>query len=506
MILIESQRTDVAKSSDHQSDFRLSRRGNEFRELMYGLTTLDFKQKGSPLQKVCEAGSEYGLRVLEKSVSRELFCLLRPKAKRRIADELRRILARATRPCFALELNAFRRAFQAIYLHQFSSTPELIEKKFLGERSYERLISLFKKFPVLGELWCQLIHQWCESVCELLERIDADKQTLSRGFFYREPLGGIADIRAGLSDPHNKGRTVMRVQFDAGSIIYKPRCGDGEEQWFRLIAYLNATSFRPKLTAARMLRRHGYCWMQQVEFKECKDERAARRFYKRLGGMIAVAYLVNAVDCHRDNMIASGEYPVLVDAETLWHVIAVKKKYSVLDRLNNTGFLPTSNRRANYQYRSSTLGRTTPGQHTPHIAGQPLTASCFENDIVDGFCRAWCCLLGTRTRHAAFTRHLASLQSQEWRRIYCSTRVYDAIMRASIQPAALRSRTDRDGLIAHLCDRSGVSEIIMREEIEALRRLDIPYFSRRPTAGSPLPESNVAPAGIIKALRHAVRA
>src|SRR6202035_2603505 len=230
---------------------RLPPRTSDLREMLNGLADLEFSpQQTSPLQKVCDAGSEYGLRALEKTVSSELLCLLRPKAKRRIKDDLRRILARVTRPCFALELNAFHCAYEAIYSQKGSSTPELIEKKFLGARPYDRLISLFKKFPVLAQLWSQSICQWCDSVSELLARVERDREGLSRVFFGGQPVGKITDLRAGLSDPHNKGHTVMRVQFQAGSIIYKPRRGHGEQEWFSFVDYLNARSLRPKLRAA----------------------------------------------------------------------------------------------------------------------------------------------------------------------------------------------------------------------------------------------------------------
>ncbi len=469
IVVAASGHNDFHRVSTNQSreifarprHFRIPVWASDFREMLNGLVQLEFSpEQASPLQKVCKAGSEYGLRVLKKTVSSELLSILRPKAKRHIKNDLRRILARVTRPCLALELNAFRCVYEAVYPQKGSPTPKLLERKFLGERPYDRLISLFKEFPGLAELWSQLIYQWCDSVADLLARVERDEQRVSRVFFRGQPVGKIIDLRAGLSDPHNKGRTVMRVQFQAGSIIYKPRCGHGEEEWFSLIDYLNAASLRPKLSAAKVL-------------------------------------------C-RDGLIASGEHPVLVDAETLWHLGGERKKKGLLDPLYGTGFLPTSGRRSSYQYRSSALGKTPPGKHTPYIGTSPLRAARYEIEIVDGFCRAWRCLLGTRGRRTAFSRRLQRVRGRERRRIYWSTGDYDAIMRASIQSAALRSGVDRNMLIARLCGRSTVSQRVIREEINALKRLDIPYFIRGATAGSPLPEDNACPPEIIEALRRAV--
>jgi lantibiotic modifying enzyme len=506
--------TDVRNVSPNRSREKLPPLGgfqppslaNDLRKLLNALADLKYSpQQWSPLQKICEAGSEYGLGALEKAVAPELFSRLRPKPKRRIKNHLRRTLARVTRPCFELEFKAFRSAYEAIYSRGGFATPKFMQKKFLGERPYDRLSSLFTRFPVLTEVWSRLICQCCDSVSELLARVEADKHRISRVFFRGQPVGKIISLLAGLSDPHNDGRAVMRIQFAAGPIIYKPRSGQGEQQWFRLVRYFNSVSLRPKLTAPRVLCRDGYCWMEEVKFASCKDQGGVRRFYTRMGAMIAAACLVKAVDCHRDNVIASGEHPVLVDAETLWHEADRKKAKTVLDSLHATGFLPASDKRWSYQYRSSALGRTRPGKHTPHRAGKPLRAAQYEREIVTGFRRTWICLLGTKARRLAFSGRLQRLRNQKRRRIYWSTEMYDAIRDASIQPAALRSGIDRDLLIARLCARSGVSQTVIRKEIDALRRLDIPYFVERGTATLRLPEQDAVPAEITEALQRAVR-
>ena len=484
----------------------IPRSSNDIRKLLNGLAELEFSPHDvSPLQKLAEAGSEYGLGVLAKMVAPQVLSLLRPQAVRHIKQNLQKILTRVTRPCYALELDAFRCAYQAIYSQPVFPSRSLIEEKFVGERPYERLVSLFTKFPVLGQLWCRLIRQWCDAVSEVLGRCDADKHELSSVFFRGQPVAEIVNLDGGLSDPHNEGRTVMRVQFQAGSIIYKPRSGDGEQEWFNLVRYLNAVSFRPKLAAARILCRDGYCWMQEVKSGPCKDETAARRFYKRLGGIIAAAYLIRAVDCHRDNVIASGELPVLVDAETLSHPESNNKATSPMDGLAATGFLPNSDRRSSYQYRSSTLARTCPGTHTPYIQRMPLHAARYEAVILSGFRRAWTCLIGTKARHIAFVRRVQRLQRKERRRIHRSTEAYDKILRASIEPAALRTRADRHVFIANSCRRSNVAEPVIRKEIEALNRLDIPYFVERSIAELRVPDHAAVPPEILEALRCAIR-
>jgi lantibiotic modifying enzyme len=512
MLISNEEFTEIVRAATSQDDSRAifsirrqsftPRWATEFQELLNGLADLEFsRQPASPLQKLSEAGSEYGVRALKRTVSSDLLALMKPRAMRHIKHNLRQILSRVTRPCYALEFNAFRCAYGAVFSQNASPSRELLERKLLGDRPYDRLISLVKKFPVLAELWSRLICQWCDNVSELLGRVDADKHRVSRVFFGGQPVGKIIDLGAGLSDPHNKGRTVMRIQFEIGPIIYKARSGHGEQEWFRFVAYVNAASLRPRLIAARVLCRSGYCWMEEVKVRPCKDRPAARRFHKRLGGTIAAAYLLNAVDCHRDNIIASAEHPVLVDAEALWHV-GGEKNTNFLDALYATGFLPTTGRRSSSQYRSSVLGRTPPGRHTPYLGATPLKVSNYEDVIVSGFRQAWRCLLGTKERRIAFVRYLQRRRSRGCRQIYRSTAEYDAILRASVQPAAMRSGAERNLFIAQSCSRNAAEQIITREEIKALKRLDVPYFVRRSSSRSRLPKDTVVPAELIEALRR----
>lgn len=477
--------------------------GLDLRRMLDVLADLKFNSnKSSPLATLCEAGARFGFQELEERIAPKLLALVSEKAKRSLKRDLQRILERVTRPSLELEQKSYGLALAAIALPAKKTGPKFAEHKFLGEKPSERLFSLFRKFPVLAGLWFQLISQWCDKVIELLVRVAAERTALSRAFLGSQTMSPIEDLRCRLSDPHNGGRTVMLLQFRAGSVIYKPRPGDGEWEWFSFLHAMNALSFQPKLRAARVLLRNGYCWMERIEPSSCKDRPAARRFYRRMGGIIGAAFVLRAVDCHRDNIIAAGEHPILVDAEALWYLSSETKAATPVDLLRQTGFLPGSNRRS-LQSRSSVLGPATIGQHVPRIRDKALKAAQYEREIVDGFRRAWRCTLGTTNRRAAFIRRLRRICSRKRRWIYRPTETYAAIARASIQPAALRSGIERELLIARLCSRKTVPPAIIHAEIAALKRLDIPYFVR----GSKGPvsfEKGSVPAEVIETLRRAL--
>ena len=222
-------------------------------------------RRASPLHRLGEIGTRFGAQRLEVQLPHESWVQLTPRLKTQLKRQLEQALARITRPCFVLELAAFRFAHQAIYPREKTPSSKMTKQRFVGSAPTDRLFQMFKTFPVLARLWSQLICQWCDQIAELLLRFDADRHALSQAFFRRRPVGKIVDLRGGLSDPHNGGRTVMLLQFETGSIIYKPRPGNGEQEWFTFLHWMNARSFRPKLKAAKVLLRDGYCWMDHVE-------------------------------------------------------------------------------------------------------------------------------------------------------------------------------------------------------------------------------------------------
>lgn len=459
--------------------------------------------RGSPLTKLCEAGARYGWRGFEAAAAPDLLTNVSSRARASLRRDLRRSLEEITRACLELERTSFGLAMDSIGLTAASPDSTAADRMFLRDRPGDRLFSLFKKFPVLARLWRQVIGQWRQQLNEVLSRLKADRRVLSQAFFDGQPIEKIIDARGGLSDRHNSGRTVMRLKFEAGSIIYKPRSGAGESEWFSLLNWMNQNSFRPKLRAARVVPRRGYCWMECIEAAPCKNEAGARRFFQRMGGMIAAAHLLKAVDCHRDNIIASGEFPVLVDVDALWHVSPLTKTQSGSDVLYRTGFFPDANRRG-LQSRSSALGRGTTGSHRARVAGRPLEAAAYTREIVAGFARGWRCILGTRNRRAAFARRLRRIRSQERRWIYWATETYAHIRRASLQPVAMRSGVERDLLITRLCTESRVTSAPIDAEVRSLRQLDIPYFIRRSSERMP-PEERTVPQELIKAVRDALQ-
>ena len=220
----------ISADENHSSPHLVPRR--ELRRMLEALGASEFSaRRGPPLAKLCAAGADYGWCELERAAGSNLIHQTLAKARNSLRQYLRKTLERITRPCLDLEWKSFKLATSALGLA--ASDAAVTERMFLRERPGDRLALLFQKFPVLARLWCLTIVQWREHVVEVLERCRTDRRAIGDFFFGKPVADTVADMRPGLSDSHNRGRTVTLVEFNGGRrVIYKPRSGKSESAWF----------------------------------------------------------------------------------------------------------------------------------------------------------------------------------------------------------------------------------------------------------------------------------
>lgn len=503
MSLTPAEIEEIVRAAGCNSAKRSSR-SRDLCEMLARLEDYSFgPRRAPPLTMLCRAGVDHAWGELERKTKPELLLQLSPRARESVKRHLQTTLERITRPSYDLEWSSFTLALGALGFPGPETAPLSIQM-FLHEKPSYRLGRLFRSFPALAHLWVLAMTQWHTHVVEILLRFRKDRVALAKTFLKENIPNRISDLRLGLSDSHHGSRSVALIEFSRDKrVIYKPRSGRNELAWFAVLEWMNRNGFQPKHRLLQVLVRKGYCWMEYAEAAPCSGPRAVRRFYERLGGLIATAYLLKAVDCHRENLIAAGEHPVLVDVDALWHVSAVTKTQSVGDVLYRTGFFPNA-RRSSLQSRSSVLGRTSRGSHLPRLGSRVQPPGRYAKEIISGFVLAWQCALGKPSRRTAFRRTLERIRVGQRRWIYLATAKYAAILRASFRPSILSSIAERDALITKMSSRASVSRRVARAEAEALQNLSIPYFNRRSREGMPL-EPHRPPAELIRAIQVALQ-
>lgn len=206
----------------------------------------------------------------------------------------------------------------------------------------EHLRELFQIYPVLARLMVETVERVIATHLESIERflIDLDdiRTTFVGDFSY------LTKVEAGAGDTHQEGRSVSVFTFASGDrLVYKPRSMAIDEHYNDFITWINEKGFSYKLSFAKVLNRDTYGWQEFISARECESREEIQRFYYRQGGYIAILYLFRSSDFHAENIIAHGEYPILIDLETLFSnptgiITADTKIPKPLEELNSSVF------------------------------------------------------------------------------------------------------------------------------------------------------------------------
>jgi type 2 lantibiotic biosynthesis protein LanM len=230
-----------------------------------------------------------------------------------LADQLRWMLGRT----MVLELNVAR--LQGVLA---GNTPQERFQSFLQQLSQREIVlSLLQEYPVLARQLVITINQWVTFGVEFLQHLYTDWEAICNTFSPDSDPGLLQKVDCGFGDTHRGGRSVLIAEFCSGlRVVYKPRSLDIDVHFQELLTWLNQRGNHPPFRTLKILNRVTYGWVEFVAASDCAEPDAIQRFYKRQGAYLALLYALEATDFHLENLIAAGEYPVLVDLESLFHL------------------------------------------------------------------------------------------------------------------------------------------------------------------------------------------
>jgi type 2 lantibiotic biosynthesis protein LanM len=374
---------------------------------------------------------------------------------------------------------------------------------------------LFMKYPVLARLLTEVTRLWVEQVKLLLTRLSIDKPRFSQAFHVSEDLDPIVLLEDIPSDPHGGGKQVWKIVFANGlRLVYKPRSIAIEHHFQEMLVWLNSFAGIVDFQILSILDCGQYGWEEYVEKSPCNDRSGVARFYLRMGGYLALFYLLQGTDFHHGNLIAAGEYPIVLDLEGLFQnsgsQLASSRwlEHSVLA----TGFLPTWIEQADVSALGGRIGGKLSTripvwqkpntdemyldyEYPPSISTSsvPMVVDKFadplqyKSEIEAGFDNVYNLVQKHRSSFLDSRGPLYSFRKDETRFFARSTRTYDLILWGSHHPRALISGLDHDRSL----DRIWISAKqvpylwkLARHERSDLWNEDIPLFTSRPNSKS----------------------
>ena len=184
----------------------------------------------------------------------------------------------------------------------------------------EKLLNLYQKYPVMTRKLSITTLYFIDFMNEFLNNLFQSWDSIEDTFFDTEEKIYVESLIFEKGDTHEKGKSVVIIEFNLGKIVYKPRNLYIEKNFQKIIKFFSYSNGFLNMDIPKSLYNSTFTFVQFIEQEPCNNEEEIERFYQRYGQLIALIYLTNGSDIHFENVISHGEYPVIVDYETLFSV------------------------------------------------------------------------------------------------------------------------------------------------------------------------------------------
>lgn len=239
-------------------------------------------------------------------------------------------LAMLCSPTMVLELNVAR-----VEERLGEGTPEDRFSRFVALLAQDDVRhELLSEYVVLLRLVTTRLRFWVDRRVDLVEAYVADLPRLSTTF-WSGAAPTVTAVEFGAGDSHREGRSVAIIRTSGASVVYKPRSVDLDAGFDRLLAWTNEHLPESPLRRLAVVGDDEKTWTEFVDVSISTDADGAERYARRLGRLTALLYVMHSTDFHFENVMASGDDPVLVDLEALFHVEPVGTNEVAVDEVVN---------------------------------------------------------------------------------------------------------------------------------------------------------------------------
>ncbi|HKV38881.1 MAG TPA: type 2 lanthipeptide synthetase LanM family protein [Blastocatellia bacterium] len=436
---------------------------------------------------------------------------------------LRQQLMNLISPTMVLELNVAR--LEGVLK---GNNPEQRYVSFLERLADPKVrLSLLQEYPVLARQIVVCAGNIVAASLEFLSRLCADWEVIKATLSPNQDPGIVSELAAFSGDAHRGGRSVTIATFSEGfKLVYKPRSMAVDRHFAELLALLGEWGNHPDFRTPAVIDRGTYGWTEFVKSEPCNSEAEARRFYQRQGGYLAILYFLEATDFHLENLIAAGEYPILVDLEALFHPrVPVPELEPWMDPLAVRVITHSVLRVALLPHRlwpgpgrpgvdlsglGGEQGQLSPrdvpayesagtdemrvvrkrirlpgAKNRPRLGDVEINVLDYTEEVVKGFCSLYELMMDRQQELVAECGPFDNFARDEVRVVVRPTMNYALALVESYHPDFLRNALDRDRLLdrfwAIVESRPNLAYLVPAEQSD-LRRGDVPFFVTRPNS------------------------
>lgn len=507
--------------TDFVADYDLNNLDDDISALFH-----DAKRKEIPFVDLLTPVVLYASLKVDQAAGEEKQRLFSTEALQMLHSQLAGILSFYTSQTFHLEFQVFRSTRQSALFRVFAAagsdeeTDTTLYREFAGKYLTTGWSGFFEEYSVLARVISILTENWITNTTHFMMRLNADYQDITERFAGGTRPGRLTGYKGGISDVHDHGKSVISLRFESGlKLIYKPKNLELEQAWSDFLTWFNDHGLKPDLKPLDLMVRGKYGWVGFIEADPCSDLNEVADYYRRIGSLVAIIYLLNGNDCHHENLIASGAYPVIIDLESIMHhegkpfvdegidsaIFLANSQFGA--SVFRTGILPAwITGKDGYVFDVSGIGgyghKETPYQrmqwknlntdrmdftlvpityqelpNIPLLGGEKQLPVPFLEEIVSGFTVTYDLLLQFRDEIPVWL-----FEGKEVRFIFRATRIYGLIMKKLMNPRYMRTGIDRSIQLELLCRAFLHTEApnpywnICKSELRQMEGMDFPIF------------------------------
>lgn len=374
------------------------------------------------------------------------------------------------------------------------------EQKFIQSVLEDKYRSFFIEYPMLARKLATTTNKYIDAVRTLISRFFNDKTEIE--YTFNRKLTSIYQLHLGQGDFHNGEATVIIEFKDHSKLVYKPRNVSITLAYNAFLDWVGE-QLNESLLSFQVIDKGVYGWLEFIDHTECKNDEEANKYFEKAGILLGVTYFLNSIDCHYENLIATGACPIIIDHETMLSP-KIKKSHSKKDKLQTAQhniltdsvltsmLLPNSidKTRAFASGFGSSIsapskvidGLSTIGnvQNKPILEGKALNPFEYQKAFKKGFQKLFQLVNSKKEYLLSESSILTAFREKEIRFMNRPTNVYYQIMK-SLRNVKYLSDATRYGLRLEILSRaflkaSNWSSILSSERIQMLKG-DIPFFT-----------------------------
>jgi type 2 lantibiotic biosynthesis protein LanM len=397
--------------------------------------------------------------------------------------------------------------------HLEGSSPQDRQQSFIRlcvEGGYRT--AFYNRYPVLSRFLCTAVDDYIGFIGEFLTRIEDCDERLRNYLGITEPLS-LDGIAVDSGDCHDHGRCVMIVSFNGIKTAYKPRNLNIHNLFYEVVRECEKSPDFLPLHITKALCTTDYAFERFVETADCDDEEQVKRYFQRFGQILSLVWFMHGNDMHYENIIPSGEFPQIVDYETIAtgsvdmsnaSTDAERKvQSSIRDSLAGSALLPTR-RTLNVQGESLDLSALDPHDqsitsptpvpvdmdaddahfekrkvsfskqgHVVHLCGQAVDPMQYREQILSGFD---CGVRALAHIDRDMVRTMLAAPEYRVRVLVRSTNDYARFLEFIHHPAALDDMKRIDAILENLYVFPYTNKGIFLSEYRQLIGGDVPMF------------------------------